>query len=136
MSDIVKDSEPLKKALLARWEELCLTGQQIAVDAQKRGLKSITQRSISTYKHHSYAKGALNQYEILALAWLYGVQVRLVVGEPVMEGKRLKYIVPTPFNEEKAIKDFNNMFPFDSIVMALAKKENITVKKKAVKKRK
>lgn len=132
MSDIVKDSETLKQALLDRWDELGLTGHQISADAKKRGLNGVTERAISVWKNRPYSKGALNQYQILALAWLYGIKVKLVIGEPVMEGKKLRYVVPQPFNEEKAIADFNQMFPFHSIVAELA--EKVPVKKSKKKK--
>jgi hypothetical protein len=111
MSDIVKDSETLKQAILSRMDELGLTVKQIAQDAKKRGMNGFTDRSVSVWKNHSYAKGALNQLQIIWLAYRLGIRVRLVVGEPVIEDGILKYIVPTPFDEKKAIKDFEQLFP-------------------------
>lgn len=111
MSDIVKDSTTLKQAILNRIDELGLTGGQIVLDAQKRGIKGVTERSISVWKNHSYSKGALNQQQIIWLAYRLGIRVTLKIGEPVFDGKKLKYVVPEPFNEEKALKELNEVFP-------------------------
>lgn len=114
-SDIVKDSTTLKQALLDRWEEIGITYGMISEDAKKRGVKGITERAISVWKNHSYAKGALNQYQILFLCWRYGVNVSLKVGIPVLykegEETKLKYVVEQPYNEEKSLTQLYVMFP-------------------------
>jgi hypothetical protein len=110
-SDIVKDSETLKKALLDRWEEIGITNVLISQDALKMGVKGITERAISVWRHNPYSKGALNQYQILFLAYRYGIRVTLKIGEPIMDGNKLRYIVPQPFNEEQALKDLYEAFP-------------------------
>lgn len=112
MSDIVKDSETLKQAIIARIEELGLTGGQIAEDSLKRGVKGITERAISVWRNHSYSKGALNQFQIIWLAYRLGIRVRLTIGEPVMDGKKLKYLIPQPYNEELALKRLMDIFPY------------------------
>lgn len=110
-SDIVKDSHTLKQALIDRWKEIGISHVMIAKDSQKFGVKGITPNSISKYIHNSYQKSALNQYQILFLCWRYGIKVTLKVGEPIVENGKLKYIVPQPFNEEKALADLYLMFP-------------------------
>jgi hypothetical protein len=49
-----------------------------------------------------------------------------------MEQDKIKYILPTPFNEERALKRLHEMFPFDEIIAKKA--EQIPVKKPRKKK--
>lgn len=123
MSDIVKDSETLKQAIIARIEELGLTGGQIEEDSIKRGVKGITERALSVWRNHSYSKGALNQYQIIWLAYRLGIRVELKIGEPVMDGKKLKYIIPQPYNEELALKRLMDIFPYREVKPKKKKKK-------------
>jgi len=122
-ADIVKDSPVLKKALLDRWEELNLSGHQVALYAQKMGMKGVTDRSVSVWKNHSHARGALNQMQLIQLAFLFGIRVSLKIGEPEFDGKKLKYVVPVPFNEEKALAEYYSIFPPPQIVEPVKKKK-------------
>lgn len=116
-SDIVKDSSTLKQALIDRWKEIGITHVQIAADATKRGLKGITTNAISKYIHQaSYAKGSLNQYQILWLAYRFDIPCRLHIGEPYLEQDKIRYIVSKPFDEERALKRLHEYFPFDELI--------------------
>lgn len=123
MHDIVKDSEPLKQAILARMDELGVVNAQIIEDARKRGIKGITHRSLSVWRHHSNAKGALNQLNVIYLAYRLGIRVRLTIGEPVLEDGKLRYIIPTPFNETEAIRELELLFPPISVPEPVKKKK-------------
>lgn len=131
-SDIVKDSTTLKQALLDRWEEIGISHVMVANDAEKRGVGGITPNAISKWIKDAYTKGALNQYQILWLAFRFDIPVRLHVGEPYLEQDKIRYIIPQPFNEERALKRLHEYFPFDELIAKKA--ERIPVKKKRKKK--
>ncbi len=110
-SDIIKDSTTLKQALLDRWEEIGITHVNVAQDATNRGIKGVTTNAISKWIKNSYEAGALNQYQLLWLMWRYGLQPRLVYGEPLIDKGRLKYVIEQPYNEEKVLAKLYEVFP-------------------------
>lgn len=127
-SDIIKDSSTLKQALLDRWQEIGITHVVVVSDAKSRGINGITTNAISKWIHNSYQKAALNQYQILWLSYRYDIPVRLHIGEPYLQEDKIKYIVSKPYNEARALKRLDEMFPFVEAVQKII--EKIPVKKK------
>lgn len=99
--DIVKDSTKLRDALKARWKEVGLTQAAISEDATEKGQVGVTRQAINRYLKNPYAKGALNQQQIVWLSWRWYIPVTLKIGIP--DGD-INYNVPAEYDEEKAFK--------------------------------
>jgi len=99
--DIVKDSTKLRDALKARWKEVGLTQAAISEDATTRGQIGITRQAINRYLKSPYAKGALNQQQIVWLSWRWYIPVTLKIGIPSSD---VNYEVPSEYDEDKAFK--------------------------------
>lgn len=99
--DIVKDSSKLRDALKARWKEVGLTQAAISEDATDKGQVGITRQAINRYLKNPYAKGALNQQQIVWLSWRWYIPVTLKIGIPQGD---VSYDVPEVYDEDKAFK--------------------------------
>ncbi len=109
MSNVVKDSSKLKESIIERWNDLELKDTTIIADAKNHKRKGITSESISRWRKDPYAKAALNEENILWLAWRWGIEVRLMVGTPaIVEGKLTTYV--PPYNEKEALRKLKAMF--------------------------
>lgn len=105
-NSLVKDSVKLRDGLKSRWKELKMTQVAVALDAQSRGQRGIIRPAINKYLKDPYAKGSLNESQIVWLAWRWLVPVTLAVGIPE---SNVKYTIPKEFDEKKALKLLNKM---------------------------
>lgn len=105
--DIVKDSTKLRDALKSRWKEVGLTQAAISLDAMDKGQIGITRQAINKYLRDPYAKGALNQQQVVWLSWRWYIPVTLKIGIPNGKGD---FIVPEEFDEDKAMRLLNKAF--------------------------
>ena len=99
--DIVKDSSKLRDALKARWKEVGFTQAAISEDATDKGQVGITRQAINRYLKNPYAKGALNQQQIVWLSWRWYIPVTLKIGIPQGD---VSYVIPEVYDEDKAFK--------------------------------
>lgn len=99
--DIVKDSTKLRDALKSRWKEIGWTQAAISVDAIEHGQEGVTRQAINKYLRDPYAKGALNQQQIVWLAWRWYIPVTLGVGIP---NGTVSYTIPEVYDEDKALR--------------------------------
>lgn len=104
---IIKDSSKLRTAFRARWMQLKKSQQQVADDAAKHGQSGITRQGISKYFTNPYARGALNDEQIIWLSYRYSIYVTLTVGLP---DTKVKYKVPDKFDNETALKEVKEVF--------------------------
>lgn len=102
---IVKDSSKLRAALKNRWKQIKYSQQQVADDALRLGQPGITRQGISKYLTNPYSPGAINDEQIIWLAYRYSIYVTLTVGVP-----KVKYIIPEEFDNEKALKELKKIF--------------------------
>lgn len=107
---IVKDSSKLREGLKKRWKDLGLTQQQVSDDAVKYGQEGIRRQGISRYINDPYSANALNENQIIWLAWRWEVYVTLQVGRP-STNQRVEYKIPEVYNEEIALKKLKQLFP-------------------------
>lgn len=104
---LVKDSTKLRDALKARWKELKLSQSAIQDDAKEHG-RNITREAINKYLKNPYNKGALNEAQLIWLAWRWYIPVTLNIGIP--NNTNFKYEVHK-YDEKKAIKLLQKTFP-------------------------
>ncbi len=104
---IIKDSSKLRDAFKKRWKQLKRSQQLVADDAVLYGQSGITRQGISKYLTSPYSAGALNDEQIIWLAYRYSIYVMLTVGVPDV---KVKYAVPEEFDNEKAIKELKKIF--------------------------
>jgi hypothetical protein len=104
---LLKDSTKLRDALKSRWKELKLTQTAIQDDAKKHG-QNITREAVNKYLKNPYSKGALNEHQLIWLAWRWYIPVTLNIGIP--NNTNFKYEIPK-YDEKKAIKLLEKIFP-------------------------
>lgn len=104
--DAIKSSTAIKKHLLKRWKELDVSQSSVVQDAQEKGMKGITDQSISRWKKNPDMKGALNQMQVIFLAERWGIELQITVGTPVYVAYEVE-----PFNETKALSRLIKIFP-------------------------
>lgn len=107
---VIKSNEKLRKAIVARVDELKLTHQQIIDDAAKLGYK-LPMDMLNRYLKHGDVRATLREDQIIWLATRYGVYIQLKIGKPVIqESGKVSYEV-SDYNEKEAIKILNQLFP-------------------------
>lgn len=107
-TSILKESSKLRNALRERWKDLGLSQQDVALDAQKKGLKGINRQGISKYMSSPYTGGALSDYHITWLAFRYGFYITLGIGIPT---SKVEYKLPKKFDEDSALTLLKEIFP-------------------------
>ncbi len=103
---LVKRSKILKRELLKRINELELTWTDIAIDAQKRGMK-ISISTLSKYFNDSIATN-LSDEGIEFLCLRYGVNISLFIGDPLTD-KPIDFEI-LPYDEKKCLKALKKHF--------------------------
>ena len=99
---LIKESVDIRKYLLQRFDQLELSGRDVVRNAREIG-KIINEAALSRYLRHGNVKGTISQEDVLWLATRYCIPVKIGVGAPYFDGKRIKWTLP-PYNEKNALK--------------------------------
>ena len=99
---LIKESADIRKYLLQRFDELSLSGRDVVRDARENG-KTLNEAALSRYLRHGNTKGTISQEDIVWLTTRYCIPVKISVGAPYYDGKRIKWTLPA-YNEKNALK--------------------------------
>lgn len=102
---IVKNSTRIRTLLKDRITELKLSNLAVVKDARERG-RELTDSSFSRFIKHGNVQSTLSQEDVIWLCFRYGIEIKLLVGSPMVSEGRIKLVVPA-YNEEQCIKYAN-----------------------------
>jgi len=105
---IIKDSTKIRKCLKDRFVELKLTAKQVVDDAKDKDMV-FTNASLSKYMKHGNVNSALSEENIIWLCVRYGIPINVLIGKPVVSGKKIEFIVPS-YNEQECINNLKRIF--------------------------
>lgn len=106
---IVKQSSLIKKVLKQRIDELGLTYAQIIMESERFGIDTIKPENLSRY--FKGGKGGLTQENIVYLSYRYGIDIQLIVGNPVaLKDGKIQCSIPK-YNEKDCIAKVKSIFP-------------------------
>lgn len=108
---IVKDSIKIRELLKERFKDLNLKSRHIILDAKEKNI-SFTEASLSRYLNHGNIVNGLAEEHIVWLCIRYGIELRLLVGKPVLSGTKMNLVIPK-YNEKECLEKLSKIFPWE-----------------------
>lgn len=97
--DLIKESKGIHKLLLKRWDELELKDSQIIHDAEERGMH-FNKADMSSYRRKCER---MTQKQVLWLCFRYGIPVKLMIGNPKINKRKIIFEIPK-YNQQSCLQ--------------------------------
>jgi len=105
---IIKDSIRIRTLLKERFKSLNILAKDVIKDAEEKGMV-FTGASLSKYMNHGNIHSSLSEENIIWLCFRYGIPVNLFIGKPVLEDKKLTFVLPD-YDEKECLNNLTKYF--------------------------